>query len=115
MLFDIKGNKITSIPHEREFKYWRSLLTEEQYLEIMIEMEKLLDKENILVSSWVPGKVWSKPYSYIYEATEDIQTAGFFFGILFWTATQCHTDSFMFQDMNQDHGILGKRYFKVTL
>jgi hypothetical protein len=124
MLYTIDKKKIEYMPHRKNYDLWRSLLSDQQYIEIMIEMENTLNSilnsnKQVFVSSFIPGSDWKFPYYYIYEACdEDIKNAGFFFGLLMWEAVQKHPETWAFmpyEDPNPAKDIKGKTYFKITL
>jgi len=115
MLFTVDKSKVEYIPHKREYDLWRSRLGDQQHLEIMVELEKVLNEKKVVVSSFVPGKHWENPYAYIYEACDhDEQNSAFFFGLLMWTAVQQHADNWSFQKYDDsERDIKGMTYFKI--
>ncbi len=117
MLFNINKEKIDYIPHKKDYDVWRSRLTDDQHLQIMVEMEKALNGKEVLVSSFIPGNDWDYPYYYIYEACdEDYQNAAYFFGLLMWEAVIRSNDSWCFLKYNDDKkNIKGMTYFRIQL
>ena len=81
----------------------------------MVEMEKVLNRGEIHVSSFIPGSDWDYPYYHIYEACDhEYQDAAFFFGLLMWEAVMKHNDTWSFIKYDENN-IKGMTYFKIVL
>jgi len=116
MLYTIDKKQITVIPHLANYKRWRAKLTEKQYTEIMEALEKILDGDEVVVSSFIPGSNWQYPYYHIYTACDnDYQNSAFFFGLLVWEAVMKHGATWSFIHKPKEDPIRGKRYFRITL
>jgi hypothetical protein len=84
MLWSIENHgleRITTIPHEREYRIWTSRLREEDIDAITREFERLVDEsgKEVVTSSWLPGSDWSgTPFEPIYDtaARGDEEAAG---------------------------------------
>lgn len=117
MLFTLNKEKITDIPHKREYNLWRSRLSEEDHEKIKEELKKELDRavkdgKGMRTSSHVPGSDWrGKPYQAIYEKACDRNErhSAFFFGLLMWKAVMDHEKSWTF--IKRDDIAKGMTYF----
>src|SRR5258705_13661144 len=59
---------ITHIPNEREYRYWRKRLTDEQYSAIESEIERRMGAGEVQTAGWIPGDDWSNtPFEPIYS------------------------------------------------
>jgi len=117
MLYSLELKRITEVPHDKEFKIWKSRLTSQEYCRLIDILTQKIDEDEIHTSSWIPGSDWSDtPYDIIWEKAchKDEQHAAFFFGLILWDAVMRHPDDWCFGKYSQ-HGVQGTTYFRVTL
>jgi hypothetical protein len=108
---------IHEIPHPREYRVWKSRLTQSEYDDIIKVLIERISGDQICTSSWIPGSDWTDtPFQIIYSKAceEDEQSAAFFFGLMLWDAVIQHQDTWSFGKYHQC-GIRGMTYFRVQL
>jgi len=119
MLYAIDSGKIiTTIPYPKDYKRWRTKLSDEDHQVIIATLSEKIGDSEIQTSSWMPGKDWTNtPFAPIYDACDsDYESAAMFFGLLVWEAFMHHSDSWGFGHYKlRDIPIAGLTYFKVTL
>ena len=130
MLFTQDKQRVTEIPHPREYRVWRARLTDAEYDGLIAAVTKRIDTgvdlgasritigaPHIITSSWIPGHDWTgTPYQVIYEKAclEDENQAALFFGLVVWHAVMLHPESWSFGKYHQND-ILGTTYFRVEV
>jgi len=117
MLFDIDtGKQVTHIPHLKEFNLWRSRLTNVEFDAIMRKISSLVQGNEILTSSWIPGNDWTGTvYEPIFtkSCNNDITLSGLCFGLFVWYAFQNDLDEWYFgRFANNGYPIEGTTYFR---
>ena len=114
MLYSLEsGQYIKDIPHIEDYNAWRKILGDDEYRAIIDELNGRIEGEEIVTSSWIPGKDWTgSVFEPIYsKACGGNRTAAKkFLGILVWEVILNHPDTWSFVS-NGD--IAGKTYFKV--
>lgn len=115
MLVSLDRQRITTIPHAREYRVWRSRLTDAEYDELIRVLTERISGDEIVTSSWIPGKDWTgTPYQIIYEKAclEDETNAAFFFGLIVWHTFMLHDATWAF--IKQENStVRGMTYFRV--
>lgn len=117
MLFDIvTGKKVTHIPHENSFNTWKNRLSPQEFDDILIELDKKIDGDEIHTSSWMPGNDWvDTVYFPIYQQAcgNNKTDSGLFFGLIVWYVFQSRSDEWYFGRFEKDGTpINGMTYFK---
>jgi hypothetical protein len=116
---DRGAEKVTTIPHERDYRIWMSRLDPADILEIENEFEKLVDaaEKEVVTSSWLPGSDWTgTPFYPIYEkaARSDVEAAGKCFGLMLWGYFMQHPANWSFGRYEKDGvPIQGMTYFRI--
>lgn len=74
------------VPHSNEYAIWKPRVKPEDMEKIKDALNDRMDKNEIDVSSWIPGNDWSGTvYQPLYEATMlDEEMAALFFGLVLW-------------------------------
>ncbi len=88
MLYSVEeGKRIEFIPHEKDFRIWRSRLTDSEYQAIVDELNSRINKDEVHTSGWIPGSDWTGTvYKPIYSKAclGDETQAGLCFGLFLW-------------------------------
>ncbi len=118
MLFSIDtGEYIDYIPHESDFKLWRSRLTDDEYQAIVNELEQLISGNEVHTSSWIPGNDWSGTvYDPIYQKScdQNPELSGMCFGLFLWVTIQNRDDVWGFGRYEKNGTpISGMTYFRL--
>lgn len=118
MLYSIdKRCHINEIPYEKDYRRWRSKLSDSEYDAIVSQLRSQIDGGEIHTSSWIPGSDWSATvYEPIYEKAceRDSKEAGKCFGLFLWVVLRDHPDSWAFGRYEKNGiPISGLTYFKV--
>ncbi|MCP6720512.1 MAG: hypothetical protein KJI72_04315 [Patescibacteria group bacterium] len=124
MLYSISGDaqmrQIISIPRRRQRFFTEKMenMTPEDYQRIRDTLSGHFEDKEVDCSSFVPGSVWTDtPYEPIYWACdENIEDAGYLFGLILWQFMIDHEDSWAFtsaEDSFPDRNIKGKVYFRI--
>lgn len=92
MLYNIEGERITTIPHKDKYDRILSRITRDQHDAIIEEIHRKIENSSIFNASFLPGSNWEgTPFQCIYEACDqDQQEAGYGYGIFCWEAVQRH-------------------------
>lgn len=119
MLYSIDSGKyIQDIPHEKDFRRWKSRLSQSEYDAIVTQLNDRIDGGEIHTSSWIPGNDWSDTvYDPIYRNACDYDEieAGKCFGLFVWVVLQQHQDVWAFGRYEKDGvPIRGLTYFKLN-
>jgi len=117
-LFNLQGEALTGMPHQKEYDRWRQNLSDDDYKGVIDAIHDALDtaRDNgaPLYSSRLPGSNWANtPYMPIYLACKkDELVAKLFYGQLCWEAVQSHEDDWtVINESRDDDSIGGKIYF----
>jgi len=89
MIYSIeKGEFITKLPHEKDFKVWRKRIGDNDYNTIVDELNKRIDGDEVHTAGWMPGHDWTGTvFEPIYHACgRRIDTAALFFGLIVFKA-----------------------------
>jgi hypothetical protein len=119
MLYAIDGGRklVTSVPHRREFRLWKSRLTAQEIAEIKRALDAKIDSDEVHTSSWIPGADWSgTPYEPIYlrACRRDEQAAAKCFGLLVWEVFLERSEAWSFGRFEKDgFPIAGLTYFRI--
>ena len=126
MLFAISNDanikEIMSIPSRRQsfFSERMENMSTEDYQQIRDTLSDHFENKEVDCSSFVPGSDWTgTPYEPIYWACdENIEEAGFLFGLILWQFMIDHEDAWAFtsaEDSFPERNIRGKVYFRIDL
>lgn len=88
MIIDINTGKIKeNIPHGKDYRQWRSKLSDNDYSKIVEDLNSKIDGEEIHTAGWMPGSDWTgTAYEPIYNALgKNQQKAAMFFGLIVYT------------------------------
>ena len=118
MLYSIDKNEyIREIPYAENYQRWRSRLTEVEYEAIVVELNGLLNGDEIVTSSWIPGNDWSNTvYDPIYQKScdQNPNESGMCFGLFLWVVIQSHPEVWAFGRYEKDGiPINGLTYFRI--
>ena len=110
-----KKRLIKGIPHKHKADYNArlKLLSPDEHQAIIDELNNRIEGEEIVTSSWIPGKDWTgSVFEPIYsKACGGNRTAAKkFFGLLVWEVILNHPDAWSFVS---NENIAGKTYFKI--
>jgi len=117
MLYDLKDNQLTHIPHSEEYEQWRARLSDTDYDAIIAELHRIMDENQIFNASYIPGSDWQGTvYQPIYHACdENWDEARLFYGLLVWGAVQLHADDWRFyREERPGRDPIGLTYFRRT-
>ena len=96
MLYSIdSGKEITRIPYLRDYKRWRSRLSDTEYDAIRKELMLQISGSEIKTSSWIPGSDWTGTvYQPIYDKAcdQDVNASAKFFGLIVWRVFMDHDE-----------------------
>lgn len=91
MLFQLDGTQVTELPHQEDYKRWRSNLSDEDYDNAVNAIKKYVAEkynapEPVFNASYIPGKDWNNtPYQPLHVACGMSRTqSAMFFGLLVW-------------------------------
>jgi len=120
MLYSIDEDKpINYVPHERNFRIWRSRLSDPEYQAIVIELNSRISGNEVQTSSWIPGSDWSGTvWEPIYtKACQGNETeSGLCFGLIVWVVMMERPEAWAFGRYEKDGiPIRGLTYFRVHL
>lgn len=122
MLIDVyTKKKIDYIPHEKNFRRWRSRLSEPEFEAIAAAINALIEEapadRQMLTSSWIPGNDWSGTvYDPIYQKAcdQNPEESGLCFGLFVWVILQQRPEAWAFgRDEKDGVPIRGLTYFRV--
>lgn len=118
MIYSIDANKyLEAIPHQSDYKRWRSGLSDDEYQAIYNDLFRRIDGSEIQTSSWIPGRDWrGTVFQPIYEkACEyDSSAAAKFFGLILWHAVMDHDETWTFGRYKVGElPIEGLTYFRI--
>lgn len=108
---------LTHIPHEQEYRRWRSRLSDDEYDAIETEIVERIGSREVVTSSWVPGNKWEgTPFEPIVSKAceHDVAASGLCFGLFFWVCMQKHPAKWLFERYQLDGiGKRGLTYFQI--
>ena len=118
MLFSIDHTEqITTVPHEDEFKKWISRLSPVEMHAIKRDLNRRLNREKIVTSSWIPGHNWSgTPYLPIWDKAcmRNPDAAAKCFGLILWEVVMEHPEAWAFGRYSRKNiPIEGMTYFRI--
>lgn len=122
MLFNIDGKKIERVYHKTDFDIMKGNIPTNDMIKIKEELNILIKKayddvdedNNILTSSWVPGKDWTGTvYDSIYKngAKSNFSSAAKLFGLILMETFIEQKEEWVFMKADNDQ-ISGSYYFK---
>ncbi|MGE5654450.1 MAG: hypothetical protein ACM3ZQ_09375 [Bacillota bacterium] len=119
MLFSVDSlHCITSLPHEAEYRTYRSRLSAPELTAITDELNRLIDGDEVHTSSWIPGSEWEGTvWQPIYDkACLCNQTAaGMFFGLILFKLMMDRSEWWGFGRYEKNGvPIEGITYFRLT-
>jgi hypothetical protein len=118
MLYSLKKNcYLTSIPHTREYQFWKSRLTQDELNCIQTRLNSMIDSNEIHTSSWMPGKDWTgTEFEAIYKACDcHVESAAMFFGIILYVTVVERLDVWSLGKYElKGVPIKGMTYFKLN-
>jgi hypothetical protein len=107
---------ITTVPHRKEFDFWRSKLTPTQIAEIKTAINAKLHGTEIQTSSWMPGSDWTgNAYQPIYEkaANYSERNAAICFGLFVWQVFMERPETWFVGRFEKDGELIaGLTYFR---
>lgn len=115
MLYNLNRKIIHKIPHGTDYNRWRDRLSNDNYHAIMNKLEEILNSDNVLVSSYIPGNDWTGTvFDPIYNeaCNRNIRHSALFFGLLMWEAVMKHPDNWSFI---KSGNVQGLTYFRIEL
>jgi len=118
MLWDVnKNQKITQIPHRRDYDTWTARLSKDQTSRIKEEINSLIAGDEIKTAGWIPGENWmGTPFQAISETAcrSDREASGKCFGLFVWVTLMEREDYWGFGKYSKnDIPIQSMTYFRV--
>lgn len=119
MLFSVDDtqNPIQHIPHHREYRVWRSRLSETQFQRIVTKLNSMIDSDEVHTSSWMPGSNWRGT---VFEPIWNIACRGndaaaaLCFGLILWEVMMLRPDEWSFGRFEKNGTpIEGMTYFRI--
>jgi hypothetical protein len=116
--FDHGGRPVTSVPFQREFRYWKSNLTTTEIAAIKAQIHQVLDDGDVHTTSWMPGSNWGgTPFDPIYwkGTKRDVIAAAKCFGLFVWECVLEREDEAWGSGHYEKDGypIKGRTYFRL--
>lgn len=96
MLMKIETMKIvTKLPHEAEFKSWRSKISDSDYDKVVDAINDKIDQSDINTAGWLPGSNWDGTvFEPLYIACGKNQNASaLFFGLIVFETLMYRKDT----------------------
>lgn len=117
MLYSIEDNKpVDYIPHQKEFNLWRGRLSDNEFEAIETKLNSLIDKDEIHISSWMPGNNWTGTvYEPIFTkaCNMDRNLSGLCFGLFAWYVFKSRPDDWCFMKYPKgEFPATGMTYFR---
>ncbi len=118
MLYSLdRLQKVTTIPHRKEFDVWTKRLTAREMKDITDELDRLIDGSEIQTSSWMPGSDWSGTvFLPIWEKAcgRNVDAAAQCFGLILWKVMMDRPEHWSFGRYKlSDVPIRGLTYFRI--
>lgn len=118
MLYSVDSDKpITRIPHAREYRDWKSKMSQAEINTIFEALNARFDSNEIETSSWIPGSDWTGTvFLPIYEkaCNRNPNAAALCFGLMVWEALMRHPAAWGFGRYEKDGiPIRGMTYFRL--
>lgn len=117
MLYAIeKGQYVRDIPHDSQYRAWRSRVPAEQFQKVWDKLNSLIDVDEIHTSSWMPGNHWEGT---VFEPLAvacggDVEASGKFFGLILWDVMLNRDEVWSFGRYEKDGvPIQGMTYFRL--
>jgi hypothetical protein len=113
--------RVTTVPHKRDYDIWMSRLDSSDVSAIEAEFERLVDLagKEVVTAGWLPGSDWTgTPFYPIYEkaARLDFAASGKCFGLMLWVYFMEHPDDWSFGRFEKDGvEIQSMTYFRIDL
>ncbi len=107
---------IQEIPHQPDYRIWRSRISDSDYEAIVNYLDSLIEGTEVLTSSWIPGSDWTgTPFEPIYYACRsDVNAAAQFYGLILWDLMMRRGDCWSFGRYEKAGiPIRGLTYFKI--
>jgi hypothetical protein len=118
MLYSIqKGKFVTVLPHEKEFKVWKSKLNTNDYNVIINELNNRVDGDEIHTAGWIPGSNWmGTVFEPLFHACgKNEESAAKFFGIIVFKVIMDRSDCWGFGKYEKNGvPIRSMTYFKLN-
>lgn len=118
MLFLLdKKDPVKTIPHQEDFNSWMKNLSDSHYRTIIEFLDEKLETEEIITSSWIPGKHWGGTiFEPLYTACGKNHTkAAFFLGLLLYDYMMKREDEWVCGRFELNgKSIRGLTYFRKT-
>ena len=119
MLYSIdKQQYVREIPHQSEYRFWRSRVPPEQFQRVWDELNDRIDSDEIHTSSWMPGNNWEGT---VFEPLAvacggDVDASGKFFGLILWDVMLNRDQVWSFGRYEKDGvPIQGMTYFRLLV
>jgi hypothetical protein len=119
MLFDFDhgGTRVTGVPFQREFRYWKSNLSAAEIALIKSRIHQMLDSGDVHTTSWMPGSDWGgTPFDPIYwrGTKQDVIAAAKCFGLFVWECVLEREEAWGSGHYEQNgYPIRGRTYFRL--
>ena len=108
------GKEVKDVWYKKEYDVWKDKLEklDKKALEnIKADIKKHLEKNEVNVTSWMPGKKWEgTPYYPIYEAIGDVDAAAMCFGLI---VQECIIEDVNKWSFTKMEDIKGTAYFRL--
>jgi len=120
MLYSVDSQSyIKKIPHEQDFRRWRSRISDQEYDAIVSELGRRISCDEIHTSSWIPGSDWAGTvFQPIYDKAclKNPTEAGKCFGLILWIVLLEDDDVWGFGRYEKNGvPIEGMTYFKLSI
>ena len=120
MLYSVDSGKvIDQIPYRQDYNRWRGRLSDEEFENIMTELNRTIDSDTIHTSSWIPGSNWEGTvYDPIYKKAclRNVTESGKCFGLFLWVAMMQREEQWAFGRYELNNiPIEGLTYFRIEI
>ena len=119
MLYSIDDphKPIGYIPHEKEYRIWRSRLSETEFQAIVDKLNSMVDSDEVHTSSWMPGHDWTgtvfQPIWGVACLKND-EAAAKCFGLILWEAMMNRAEDWSFGRFEKNSiPIEGLTYYRI--
>lgn len=114
MLVSIDGKAKTRVAYKKDFEKRRKNLSDEDYIAIINELNKVVDGGDCHTSSWIPGRNWKGTvYEPIWHASRrNDEVAAMFYGQILYQVMIERPETWFFGKFGHARG---KTYFKQTI
>lgn len=117
MLYSIALEEMSGIPHEDQYRVWRSRISDGDYEAVEAAINEYCETHDVFVSSHIPGPDWTGTvYDALYEAcARNREHSGFFFGVIVWLVLIERDDEWLFKPADKDgDDVLGTTYWRKS-